>query len=90
METQAVTITVPSSVAEELHSASQDFLVDILVRGLHTLRIEQALQLYGQGGISLAAAAEKARVSQAELARYAYAHGMEPPFSAQTLVEELG
>jgi hypothetical protein len=29
-------------------------------------------------------------VSQSELARHAYARGMEPPFSAETLAEELG
>jgi hypothetical protein len=29
-------------------------------------------------------------VSRSELARHAYARGMEPPFSSETLAEELG
>jgi hypothetical protein len=29
-------------------------------------------------------------VSRSEFARHAYARGMEPPFSAETLAEELG
>jgi hypothetical protein len=40
--------------------------------------------------MSFGAAAQQAGVSPAELARFAYARGMEPPFSAQTLAEELG
>lgn len=39
--------------------------------------------------MSFGAAAQQAGVSQSDLARYAYARGMEPPFSAQTVAEEL-
>lgn len=39
--------------------------------------------------MSFGAAAQQAGVSQGDLARYAYARGMEPPFSAQTVTEEL-
>jgi hypothetical protein len=39
--------------------------------------------------MSFGAAAQQAGVSQADLSRFAYARGMEPPFSAQTLAEEL-
>ena len=48
-----------------------------------------ALDQYARGGISFGAAAEQAGVSQSELARHAYARGMEPPFSAETLAEDL-
>ena len=41
------------------------------------------------GGISFGAAAHQAGVSQSELSRHAYARGMEPPFSTETLMEEL-
>jgi len=40
--------------------------------------------------MSFGAAAQQAGVSQSDLARYAYARGMEPPTSEQTLAEELG
>jgi predicted HTH domain antitoxin len=89
VSTEALTLTVPASLARELESTSQEFLVEVLERGLHELRIERALELYARGGISFGAAAHQAGVSQSELARHAYARGMEPPFSAETLAEEL-
>ena len=86
---ETLTITVPATLAEELHTANQEFLVNILVRGLHTKNRTGAPAVC-PGGISLAAAASKAGVSQSEFSRHAYAHGMEPLFSAQTLAEDLG
>jgi len=52
-------------------------------------QIERALASYLRGGISFGAAAEMAGVSQSELARAAYAKGLEPNFSPETLGEEL-
>lgn len=90
MSTEALTLTIPASLARELDSASQEFLVEVLERGLRELRIERALKRYARGGISFGTAAHQAGVSQSELACRAYARGMEPPFSAETLAEELG
>lgn len=84
-----MTLTLPDSLARELDEASQAFYVEVLERGLRDLKIEQALDRYAQGGMSFAAAARQAGVSSSELARQAYARGMEPPFSAETLAEEL-
>jgi len=89
VSTEALTLSVPTSLARELESTSQEFLVEVLERGLRELKIERALERYARGGISFGAAAHQAGVSQAELARYAYARGMEPPSSAETLAEEL-
>lgn len=89
MATEALTINVPAALAQELDSTAQEFLVEILERGLQTLKIERALERYARGGISFGAAAHQAGVTQSELARHAYARGMEPPFSAETLAEEL-
>lgn len=61
----------------------------MLERGLRDLRIERALDRYARGGMSFGAAARQAGVSQSDLARFAYARGMEPPFSAETVAEEL-
>ena len=90
MTGKTLTLTLPAPLAHELGSATQDFLADLLARGLREFRVEAALERYARGGISFGAAATQAGVSQAELARFAYARGMEPPFSAQTLAEELG
>ena len=67
----------------------EQWLVEILERGLRQWRIEKALKRYAAGEMSFGAAAEQAGVSQSELSRQAYARGLEPPFSAQTLAEEL-
>lgn len=89
MSGKELTITIPAELARELDSTSREFLVDILERGLREFKIERALDRYARGGVSFGAAAHQAGVSQSELARYAYARGMEPPFSAETLAEEL-
>lgn len=90
MPGQSVTLQIPEMLAEELRSANQDFLLEILERGLRELRIERALALYARGGMTFGAAADQAGISQSELARRAYARGLEPPFSSETLSEELG
>ena len=91
MSTETLTLNIPTSLAQELSIASQAFLVNILERGLHDFKIEQALDQYSRGGISLGGAAKQANLSQSVLARHAYARGMEPPFiSAKTVAEELG
>jgi predicted HTH domain antitoxin len=89
MSTESLTLVVPDSLARELDSVGEDLLVDLLERGLREFKIEQALDRYARGGISFGAAARQAGVSRSEFARHAYARGMEPPFSAQTLTEEL-
>ena len=89
MSTQALTLTIPAPLAQELDSASQQFVIEILERGLRELKIERALKRYARGGMSFGAAAHQAGLSQSELARHAHARGMEPPFSAETLAEEL-
>ena len=89
MSTEVCTLNIPDSLARELETANQEFLIELLERGLHTLKVERALEHYARGGISFGAAAHQAGVSQSELSRHAYARGMEPPFSAETLTEEL-
>lgn len=89
MSTESVTLAVPDSLARELDSVGEGLLIDLLERGLREFKIEQALDRYARGGISFGAAAHQAGVSRSELARHAYARGIEPPFSAETLAEEL-
>jgi len=89
MSGETLTLSLPAPLAYELGAATQDFLADLLARGLRDVKIERALERYAHGGMSFGAAAQQAGVSQTDLARFAYARGMEPPFSAQTLAEEL-
>ncbi len=48
MSTRVLTLTVPASLAQELDSASQKLLVEILERGLRELKIERALKRYAR------------------------------------------
>jgi predicted HTH domain antitoxin len=87
---ESLTLTIPESLARKLDCMREGLLVDLLERGLREFKIEQALDRYGRGTISFGAAARQAGVSRSEFARHAYARGTEPPFSTETLGEELG
>ncbi len=89
MSTKPMTVTIPPSLARYFENASGEFLAEIIERGLHQWRIERALDRYAARDASFGAAAEQAGVSQGELARQAYARGMVPPFSTDTLAEEI-
>ena len=84
-----LTVQVPDRLAQELTSASQDFIAEMIELGLRTRRIEQALAHYARGHMTLGAAAQLAGVPEGDMARHAYARGLEPRFSAETLTEEL-
>ena len=85
-----LTLNLPDTLAQELGTANQEFLLELLERGLREKKIDRALDLYIRGGLSFGAAAERAGVSRSDLSRHAYARGLEPSFSPETLVEELG
>jgi hypothetical protein len=90
MGAKPFTITLPGSLlAEEFGPLSHELAVELFERGAREWRIDRALALYAQGRLSFGAAAERARISQT-VSRSAYARGLEPPFSAKTLAEELG
>jgi predicted HTH domain antitoxin len=86
---EKVVVELPARLAAELASANQALITDLLQRGLRELHVEQALNLYSQGNISFAAAAEQAGVSIAELARAAYVRNIEPAFDPEMVAEEL-
>jgi predicted HTH domain antitoxin len=90
MSQTSLTLNLPDALARELRSANQDLLLEVLERGLREMKIDRALNLYNRGGLSFGAAAERAGVSRSDLARHAYARGMQPPFSTETLAEDLG
>jgi hypothetical protein len=89
MSTETLTLKIPAALAQGLESASREFLIERLELGLHQLKIESALDRYCRGRISFGAAAHRVGVPEFELARHAYARGMEPLVSAETLAEAL-
>jgi predicted HTH domain antitoxin len=90
MAENLLTLTLPGALAREFETLQQDFLLELLERGLREIKIDRALELYAGGGLSFGAAAERAGITQSEMARHAYARGLEPSFSSATLAEELG
>lgn len=90
MSRESLTLIVPDSLARELDSVEEGLLVGLLERGLRQFKIEQALDRYARGGISFGAVARQADLARSEFARHAYARGMDPSFSSETLAEELG
>lgn len=84
-----LTVHLPDRLARELADAGQDFIAEVFELGLRTRKIDQALAEYARGHMTLGAAAQLAGISESELARHAYAHGLEPRFSSDTLTEEL-
>ena len=87
---KALTLEIPDHLSQQLDKARSDFVVRVLELGLRQHKIEQALQQYKQGGMSLGAAAHIAGVTESEMARHAYAYGLQPSYSKETLAEELG
>ncbi len=84
-----LTVQLPDHLAQELTSAGQEFIADLLELGLRTRRIEQALAQYTRGQMTLGAAAQLAGLTESEMARHAYAYGLTPRFTTDTLTEEL-
>ena len=76
MPVETITLNLPTPLAQELKAVNQEFLLDILERGLRQFKVERALEKYSHGEISFGAAAHAAEISQAQLARYAYARGL--------------
>jgi predicted HTH domain antitoxin len=84
-----LTVQVPDRLAKELSEAGQEFIAEMIELGLRTRKIEQALAKYVRGEMTLGAAAHLAGVLESEMTRHAYARGLEPRFTEETLAEEL-
>ena len=89
MTTRSITNQLPPSLAAMLESANAELVSEILRRGLRQWRIDNALDQYSRGECSFGAAAEQAGLPHDQLARHAYARGLEPPASAETLAEQI-
>lgn len=89
MTTATFVLEVPQEFAADLATLGKVAVTEILMRGMRDWKMEHALRRYALGGMSFQTAAEEAGVSASELALAAYALGLEPPFSEETLAEKL-
>ena len=83
-----ISIEVPNQLSDEL-AAYKGNLVELLVLGLRQVKMQQALSLFREGGISLWRAARMADVSLREMTQYAVAQGLRATCDDQALEEEL-
>lgn len=85
---ETLTVTVSETLFEQIAPYQAD-LGELLRLGLRQVKMEQALALFKQGGISLWRAARLAGVSLREMAQYAVAQGLRATVDDETLREEL-
>lgn len=83
-----ISIEVPNQLSDEL-AAYKGNLVELLVLGLRQVKMQQALSLFREDGISLWRAVRMADVSLREMTQYAVAQGLRATCDDQTLEEEL-
>ena len=74
---EKIVIEIPDELVQEF-KPYQDKLRELILLGLHQLKIQEALMLYSQGVISFSRAAELAGLSGQEMSRQARAFGVRP------------
>lgn len=67
----------------------RDRLREVLLLGLHAMKVQESLHLYREGVVSFARAAELAGVSRQEMIRHARAVGVQPRWSQDMVAEEM-
>jgi len=85
---ETLTLTVSETFFKQV-SPYQDKLEELLRLGIRQLKMEQALALFKQGGISIWRAARLADVSLREMTQYAVSQGLRASVDDQTIREEL-
>lgn len=83
-----IVIDVPNELSEEL-TAYKKNLAELIALGLRQVKMQQALSLFREGGISLWKAARMADVSLREMTQYAVSQGLRATSDDETPIEEL-
>ena len=85
---ETLTVSVSEALMKEI-APYRGELAELLRLGLRQVKMEQALALYKQGGISIWRGARLAGVSLREMTQYAAAQGLRAVVDDDTLREEL-
>ncbi len=85
---ETLTVSVSEALMREI-APYRGELAELLWLGLRQVKMEQALTLYKQGGVSIWRAARLAGVSMREMTQYAAAQGLRATIDDETLREEL-
>ncbi|MEW6680992.1 MAG: hypothetical protein AB1297_08275 [bacterium] len=82
-------LEIPDELAEDIKILDSKYICQLIDLGIRQLKMENALVLLKKGGCSLGYAAKISGVSEDEISAFAYARGLVPFFSEETLKEEL-
>lgn len=85
---EQLVLEVPEGLVKELE-AYRGNLGEILALGLRQIKMQQALVLFREAGVSLWRAARIAGVSLREMTQYAVSQGLRATCDEKTLEEEL-
>ncbi|MFH1963627.1 MAG: hypothetical protein ABIJ30_12290 [bacterium] len=82
-------LELPDTLAKDLMPMDSRYICQLIDLGMKQLKMENALVLLKKGGVSIGYAAKIADVTIDEMSTFAYAKGLMPAFSLETLKEEL-
>ncbi|MBU0701683.1 hypothetical protein KKE26_10415 [bacterium] len=82
-------LELPDTLAKDLMPMDSRYICQLIDLGMKQLKMENALVLLKKGGVSIGYAAKIADVTMDEMSTFAYAKGLIPTFSIETLKEEL-
>lgn len=85
---EQIVVEVPEGLVKELE-AYKGNLGEVLALGLRQIKMQQALVLFKETGVSLWKAARIAGVSLREMTQYAVSQGLRATCDDKTLEEEL-
>ena len=86
---QTLTINISDEIYNDISNIQTNKVEELIELGLRELKVKRVLNQYTKGEISFGRAAEIAGLRQDDLALKAYANGIYPQYSNQTVLEEL-
>lgn len=84
-----IQVEIPEDLAKDLEAKDQRYIGHLLSLGFKQVKMQEALTLIRNGQASIGYGAEYAGVSAEEMTKFAYAHGLKPTYSEDTMHEEL-
>lgn len=86
---QVLKLEIPDTLAKDIKPMDSRYICQLIDLGMKQIKMENALVLLKKGSVSIGYAAKIADVTMDEMSTFAYAKGLIPTFSQETLKEEL-
>lgn len=82
-------LEISDTLAKDIMPMNSKHICQLINLGIKQIKMENALLLLKKGNVSIGYAAKIADVTVDEMTTFAYAKGLMPTFSKETLKEEL-